>query len=87
MKIKKYTKEISVYISMENTMEIWPGQSNGQWFFWEPYFGIDKSLHKEAMMIGAAIYAKAKYEGISERDCHVEAEKAAFTYQYNLCYK
>jgi hypothetical protein len=67
-------------------MNIWPGQSNGQWFFWEPYAGIDMSLCKEAMMLGAAVYAKAKYERKSERDCHIDAEKAAFTYQYSVKY-
>jgi hypothetical protein len=67
-------------------MTIWPGISNGEWFFWDPMEGVDPSLCREAFMVGASVYAKCKQEGKSEAVCHVEAEKSAFTYQYQIQY-
>lgn len=67
-------------------MNTWPGISNGQWYIWQPAIGIEPSLCKEAMMVGATIYAKCRHDGKSERDCQVEAEKTAFTYQYHIRY-
>lgn len=63
-----------------------PALSNNIWYYWCPAVGIDPSLSDDALMIGAAIYAKLKSEGKSEIECHIEAEKAAFIYQYDIKY-
>jgi hypothetical protein len=67
-------------------MKTWISYIDGLWFFWTPSVGIDPSLGDEAMLLGATAYGRCKYQGRPENECHIEAEKVAYIYQYNVKY-
>jgi hypothetical protein len=64
----------------------WLSFAGGKWFSWKPLPGLDSSLGESAMWVGSLVYARTKATGRSEDESHREAEKAAYSYHYDVKY-